>query len=92
MVAKNCSLPWQKAKNHIKQIQVLQAPNFKRSIWNIFLKRNPHDEALCPMSYKVGPKTSYNWSYGALISTVIAPVTYLFAAIYKGYNSIYIHL
>ena len=35
-------------------------------------------------SYKVGPYTSYKWSYGAPISRVITPVIELFLAIYRG--------
>ena len=39
--------------------------------------------------HKVCPVTSYKWSETTPISRVISPVTHLFSAIYRGYNTIY---
>ena len=36
----------------------------------------------------MGPGSSYKWSYNHYLYGYFTPVTHLFSAIYKGYNSI----
>ena len=64
--------------------------------WLVLNRHRTNGVWNCKLSYKMGPKTSYNWGEITPVSRVITAVTHLFQAMYRGcnpiYNWIWVHL